>query len=509
MGDFTMGEAVQGKSDNILGTLPVGRLLGKFAVPSIIAMLVGALYNIVDQFFIGRSVGELGNAATNVAFPLSTSCIAIALLCGVGGASAFNLTMGRGDSGKAPHFIGNAAVLMVGCGTLLCIVVQIFLTPLLRFFGSPENILDYARTYTGITSFGFPFLILTSGGGHLVRADGSPRKSMIYNLSGAIINTILDPIFIFGFGMGMAGAALATIVGQIFSGCLVIRYLCRFKTVRLERRHLILRKEYAGLLASLGAASFFNQLAMMIVQIVLNKSLTYYGALSSYGESVPLACAGIITKVNQVFFSVVIGLSQGMQPIASFNYGAKNYARVREVYLLAIRRGAVVSVLSFACFQLIPRQIIALFGRGSEQYFLFAAKYFRIYLFFTFLNCVQPISSNLFTSIGKPKKGIFLSLTRQLLFLLPLILIFPVFFGIDGIMYAGPIADLVAAVVAILMARSELRRMRREESYLEERERKTVDPEGAEQGETVLQAAGIDGLKQDGGSDFLHKTLKR
>ena len=207
---------------------------------------------------------------------------------------------------------------------------------------------------------------------------------------------------------------------------------------------------------------------MMVVQIVLNKSLTYYGAMSMYGESIPLACAGIITKVNMVFFSVIIGLSQGMQPIASFNYGARKYGRVREVYWLALKRGAVVSLVSFACFQLIPRQIIALFGKGSEEYFLFAAKYFRIFLFFTFLNCVQPISSNLFTSIGKPKKGIFLSLTRQLLFLLPLIVIFPLFMGIDGIMFAGPIADFVAASVAFWMACGELRRMKREEAEMKE-----------------------------------------
>ena len=189
---------------------------------------------------------------------------------------------------------------------------------------------------------------------------------------------------------------------------------------------------------------------MLVVQIVLNKSLTYYGAHSDYGESIPLACAGIITKVNQVFFSIVIGLSQGMQPIASFNYGAKNYARVRQVYGLALRWGFAVSAVSFACFQLIPRPIIGLFGEGSEMYFQFAEKYFRIYLFFTFLNCVQPIASNLFTAIGKPKKGIFLSLT--------------LFIGIDGIMYAGPIADFVAGVVALAMAGVEVRRLRRMES---------------------------------------------
>lgn len=453
---------IAGERENKLGTFPVEKLLGQFAVPSIIAMLVSALYNIVDQFFIGRSVGELGNAATNVAFPLTISCVALSLLFGIGGASAFNLTLGGGDREKALHYAGNAAVMLFGGGVVLCVFVRLFLSKLLVFFGTPSNVMEYAETYTGITSFGFPFLILTNGGGHLVRADGSPKNAMFYNLSGAVINTILDPLFIFGFGMGMAGAALATIIGQIFSGILVFCYLRRFRTAPLAVRHLKIRLSYVTEIVSLGAASFFNQIAMMIVQIVLNKSLTHYGSMSVYGESVPLACAGIITKVNQVFFSIIIGLSQGMQPIAGFNYGAKKFERVRQVYGLALKRGFIVSAISFLCFQLIPRPIISLFGDGSEMYFLFAEKYFRIYLFFTFINCIQPITSNLFTAIGKPKKGIFLSMTRQILFLLPLIIIFPLFLGIDGIMYAGPIADLVAGIVAVWMVRKELAKMRAE-----------------------------------------------
>ena len=202
---------------------------------------------------------------------------------------------------------------------------------------------------------------------------------------------------------------------------------------------------------SLGAAPCFNQLAMMIVQIVMNKSLTYYGALSVYGESIPLACAGIITKVNQIYMSIVIGLSQGLQPIVSFNYGAKLYDRVKKAYTTAISYGLGVSVVAFLAFQFLPRQIVSIFGSGSEVYYTFAVKYFRIFLFFTFLNCLQPISSNFFTAIGKPKKGIFLSLTRQILFLLPLIVVLPLFIGIDGIMYSGPIADFIAGTVSILM----------------------------------------------------------
>ena len=445
-------------SKNPLGQKPTGTLLRQFAIPSIIAMLVSSLYNIVDQFFIGQSVGPLGNAATNIAFPLTISCIAIALLFGIGGASSFNIAMGQGEPKEAVRYMANAAVMLFGCGIFLCIVTQIFLEPLLRFFGSPADVLEYAKTYTRITALGFPFLILTSGGGHLVRADGRPKISMACNLSGAIINTFLDALFVFGFHWGIAGAAYATIIGQIFSGSLILWYLAHCQSVSIKREHLRLKKKSVKRIAALGAAPCSNQLSMMIVQIVMNNSLKHYGALSSYGEAIPSACAGIITKVNQVFMSFIIGISQGVQPIISFNYGAEKYDRVKKAYLQAISAGFVLALGAFFLFQFAPRQIISIFGDGSEEYFRFAVNYFRIFLFFTFLNFMQPITSNFFTAIGKPKRGMFLSLTRQILFLLPLLLILPLIFGIDGLMYAGPIADFAAGMVAIALIVKELHR---------------------------------------------------
>lgn len=436
----------------------INKLLGQFAVPSIIAMLVSSLYNIVDQFFIGRSVGELGNAVTNISFPLSISCVAIALMFGIGGASAFNLSMGEGEKEKAVYYMGNAAVMLFACGLVLCLVTQVFMRPMLVFFGSPDNVLGYAEVYTRIVAFGFPFLIFATGGGHLIRADGSPKFTMLCNLTGAVINTILDAVFVFGFEWGMAGAAAATIIGQVVSCGMAMWYLGHCKSVTIGRCHLIIRKEYIGKIAALGAAPCSNQLAMMIVQVVMNKSLKYYGSLSDYGEAIPIACAGIITKVNQVFMSFIIGISQGLQPIVSFNYGAKNYKRVKTAYLRAITYGFVLALLAFLLFQLVPRQIISVFGNGSDKYYRFAVSYFRIFLFFTFLNFLQPISSNFFTAIGKPKRGIFLSLTRQIIFLLPLLLLLPMFLGIDGIMYAGPIADFMAGGAAVYMIGKELKR---------------------------------------------------
>ena len=444
---------------NPLGTAPVGTLIRKFAIPSIIAMLVTALYNIVDQIFIGNSIGERGNAATNVAFPLTTVSTAIALLFGIGAAAAFNLSMGRGEKEKALYFIGNASVLLFVCGVVLCVITQIFLEPLLIFFGSPSAVLGYAVEYVRIVSIGFPFLIFTAGGAHLIRADGSPRYSMICNLTGAIINTILDPIFIFGFKMGMTGAALATIIGQIASAIMVFCYLRKYKAGRFTREHLIPKWEYSGYVMSLGLAQSFNQVAMMVVQIIMNNSLTHYGALSVYGEEIPLACSGIINKVSFIFFAVCIGLAQGMQPIVSFNYGAKQYDRVKKAVKLTLTAATIICCIAFLCFQLFPRTIISFFGDGSELYFAFAVRYFRIYLFFIFANNIQPISSNFFTSVGKPAKGIFLSLTRQIIFLLPLIVVFPLFMGIDGIVYAGPVADFLAAVISAIMLVSEFKKM--------------------------------------------------
>lgn len=455
------------QKENVLGTGNIGRLMVKFAVPSIIAMLVSALYNIVDQFFIGQAVGMLGNAATNVAFPLTTSCVSLALLFGIGGASSFNLAMGRKERDKAAYFVGNSAAMLVISGVLLLVITQLFLEPLLLFFGSDEEVLTYASPYVRITSIGFPFLILTTGGGHLIRADGSPKMTMICNITGAVINTILDAIFVLGLNWGMEGAAAATIIGQIISACIVIRYIMHYKTVKLASVHFRPQFYYVRKSAALGTASFFNQLAIMIVQIVMNNLMSYYGAMSEYGKSIPLSCSGVIIKVSQVLFAVIIGISQGTQPIESFNYGAQNYQRVKAAYKYAVLVGGALSVLSFTLYQVFPEEIISIFGKGGgELYFDFGVRFFRIYLFGTIVSFMQPITSTFFTSIGKAHKGIFLSLTRQILFLMPLMIILAKYMGIDGIMYAGPIADFLSLAVTIVMAWFEMRSINRLEKAL-------------------------------------------
>ena len=362
----------------------------------------------------------LGNAATNVAFPVTTVATALALLLGIGGASNYNLEMGAGQEKKASGIAGTALSSLAISGLILAVIVLMFLKPLLTLFGATADVMPYAVDYTGITAFGLPFYILSVGGNHVVRADRSPTYSMVCIMIGAIINTILDPLFIFGFGWGIKGAAWATVIGQVASGVLVIVYFCKFRKMYLSGEMLKPKLSYLAAIISLGLASCINQIAM----------------------------------------AICIGISQGSQPIWGFNYGAKKYDRVRQAYRYSVTACTVIATIFFFCFQIFPHQIVGIFGTGSDLYFQFAERYLKIFMFMTFVNGIQPVSSGFFTSIGMAKLGIVMSLTRQVIFLLPLIIIFPLFMGIDGVMYAGPIADAAAFALAIVFARRELGKMR-------------------------------------------------
>lgn len=446
---------------NPLGYERIITLIRRFSIPSIISMVVSAVYNIVDQIFIGWGIGAVGMAATNVAFPLVTISTAIALLFGVGGASGFGLSLGRGEKDRAALFAGNALSLMAIGGVALGAVSLVFAGPLLRLFGATELVMPYALPYTVIIAIGIPFGVFSVGAGHIIRADGSPSYAMFCMLAGAAFNLIFDPVFLFVFGMGIEGIAWATTLGQVLSSALALRYLLRhFRSTPLTKSHLRVCPKLFGRVSALGAAACFNQLAMTVVQVAMNNTLTYYGAQSVYGSEIPLACVGAIAKVNIIFISFIVGIAQGCQPIFSFNYGAKKYRRVIDTYKTAATAGTIISVAAFFVFQLFPRQVMSIFGPGSEEYFQFAERYLRIYMLMTFVNGIQPITSNFFTSIGKAVVGMLMSMTRQIILLLPLILIFPLFWGIDGVMYAGPIADGAAAALAIAFSLRELRAIR-------------------------------------------------
>ena len=446
--------------ENPLGYEKISKLLKGFAIPSITATLVSSLYNIVDQIFIGQGVGYLGNAATNVSYPLSTICLAISLLLGIGSASRFSLYLGRKARERAAQLVRNGIIMMAGAGILYLLMGEIFLTPLLQVFGATDEAMPYAQQYSGIVLLGMPFLILTNGISNLIRADGNPRYSMLCIVSGAIVNTILDPVFIFGFDWGVFGAALATILGQFLSFALALRYLWHFRTVRLTRD--CFRLDFRDNLRTLymGITSCINQVAITLVQIVLNNSLTYYGALSVYGKEIPLAACGIVMKTNAILLSIIVGISQGVQPIIGFNYGAQKYDRVRQAYLLAIKWNFVISAVGFCLFQFFPGAIVSLFGKGEPLYYEFAILFMRTFLFMVLVNGVQLLTSNFFTAIGKALKGLLLSLTRQVFFLIPLILLLPIKFGIFGILLAGPVADFIAFVVSVVFIAKEFKRLR-------------------------------------------------
>ena len=445
--------------ENPLGSEKISSLLKTFAIPSITATLVGSLYNIVDQVFIGQGVGYLGNAATNVSYPLSTISLAISLLIGIGSASRFSIYLGQNEPKHAATLVGNGIVLMVIAGILYLLLGEGFLSQLLWVFGATDEVMPFARQYAGITLLGMPFLILTNGISNLIRADGSPKYSMVCMVAGAIANTILDPIFIFAFQWGVFGAALATILGQILSFLLALRYLWHFRTVTLTKDCFKIQVRDTFRTLYMGTSSCLNQIAITIVQIVLNHSLTYYGALSVYGQEIPLAACGIVMKTNAILLSIIVGISQGVQPIIGYNFGAKKYDRVKQAYLLAIRWNFVVSAVSFCLFQFFPGQIISIFGNGEPLYYEFAIRFMRTFLFMVLINGVQLLSSNFFTAIGKALKGLLLSLTRQVFFLIPLILILPLWFGISGVLLAGPIADFIAFVVSASLVHREFRHL--------------------------------------------------
>lgn len=447
------------KEINNLGEGSVGKLLYKLAVPAIVANIVNALYNVVDQIFIGQGVGYLGNAATNIAFPLVTLCLAIGLMIGIGSAANLNLELGRKNYEKAKKIVGTSANLLVIIGTIIWIIVILFLKQLMIMFGATEQILSYAMRYTGITSFGVPFLLIAIGINPLVRADGSPKYSMYAIIVGAILNTILDPIFIFVFNMGIAGAAIATVISQIVSATILVFYFTKFKSVKLEKKDFKLNLSISKSIFSLGMASFIFQFSTMIVQVVTNNMLKIYGAATKYGSDIPIASAGVVMKVTIIYFAVVIGLVQGAQPILGFNYGAKKYKRVRETTKILIGSAVITATIMTLIFQIFPRQIVSLFGVGNEEYMNFAIKFMRMYLSMLILGSIFTVSLTFFSAIGKAKKGTIISLSKQVMFLLPLTIILPIFLGVTGVIIAGPVSDILAFTLCIFLVKDEFKKM--------------------------------------------------
>ncbi len=446
--------------ENILGKEKIGKLIKKFSIPCIISMLVNSLYNIVDQIFIGQGVGYLGNGATNVVFPLVMVGLAFSLMFGDGASAYLSLKLGEKKKKEAEVGIGNGILISAIVSILFCFITLIFLPLFLKLFGCTENLQSYAMTYGRIIAIGFPFSMIGTTLNSVIRADGSPKYSMISMIVGAVLNTILDPIFIFVFNKGVAGAAVATVISQIVTFALNIMYIKRFKTIKISKECFKLNKDTCKKITTLGISSFIMQMSFVCVMTVENNLLGKYGLDSKFGAEIPITVLGIVMKISQILNSIIIGIAAGSQPIFGYNYGAKKYDRVKETLKLVLGSSVIISTIAFILFQTIPDKLILIFGSGDENYIEFACLSFRIYLLLCIFNGIQIPSGIFFQAIGKSTKSAILSLSRQIIILIPAMVILSSMYGIIGVLSAGPVADGIAFILAFVFLAKEYKNLK-------------------------------------------------
>lgn len=438
-------------ANQYLAKEPIGKLMMKFSVPCIMSLLVSSLYNIVDQIFIGRGVGYLGNGATNVVFPITVISLAFALMIGDGCAAFLSLCQGKKDGEGAHKGVGNAIVILLASSILLTILFAVGRDGILTAFGATENNFSYAVDYFNVIVIGIPFFMFANGLNSVIRADGSPQFAMLSTLVGCIINIILDPIAIFVLHWGVRGAAIATIIGQIVSAILALYYLFHTKAFKLKKSSFSLVGNILKHILPLGISSFLTQISIVIVMGVMNNTLVRYGAMSKYGADIPMTVVGIVMKVFQIVIAFVVGIAAGAQPIVGYNYGAGHNERVKKIYKTMMMGEVMVGLIATLCFEFMPLQIIQLFGSESALYNEFAVMAFRIYLSTMILCCVQKSTSIFLQSLGKPGLSMGLSLLRDFILSVPLIILLPLSFGVVGPLYSAPIADVISFIAVLII----------------------------------------------------------
>lgn len=458
-----------------LGKDKINKLILAFSIPCVISMLINSVYNIVDQIFIGKGVGTLGNAATNVIFPLIIIFNATAGLIGNGAAANLSLRLGEGKKKEASKSIGQAITLTLLISVLLAILSYIFLPQLVYLFGCTKNVYKYAVDYGRIIILGAPFMITYSSLSSIIRADGSPKYSMIMLVIGAILNIILDPIFIFIFNLGVKGGAIATVIGQIVSFIIAIAYIKKIKSVKLEKEDFKINKDVKKILA-LGLSSFITQSIVLILFVFMNNVMTRYGKLSKFGSDIPLSVYGVISKINSLFISTVLGTSIGVQPIVGFNYGAGNELRVKETLRKVLTINFIVGIFFNVLFVLFPKQIAGIFiSKTDPNYKLFlefAVLMCHSFLLVCSLNALEMTTSITIQSLGKVKKSTLVTFIRQIILLIPISLLLASVFkkGIYGILYAGLISDILCFIITIFIFRSEYCKLGKEKEQISAKE---------------------------------------
>jgi len=454
-----------------LGKDNITKLLIAFSLPCVVSSLINSVYNIVDQIFIGKGVGTLGNAATNVLFPLIIILSAIASLIGNGGAANFSLKLGEKNHDEAAKSVGQSIVMTFITSILLCILSFIFLPKLINIFGCTKNVYPYALDYGKIIVLGIPFMITYSSLASIIRADGAPKYSMMMLVTGAIINIILDPIFIIKLNMGVKGGALATIIGQIVSSIMAFIYLFKIKSVKLSKKYFKLDKNIFKIL-SLGLSSFITQATVLVLFVFMNNIITKMGAKTEYGADIPLSVYGIISKVNSLYISIVIGISIGAQPIIGFNYGAGNTNRVKEVLKKVILINFSIGIIFNLIFVLFPENIANAFISKTDATYDLFIKFAKLmchsFILLCGLNALEMTTSVLLQSLGKVFKSTMLAFTRQIILLIPLSLTLSIVFnkGIYGVLYAGTIADIITFILAIFVFISEYKILSKNEKEI-------------------------------------------
>lgn len=439
-----------------VGSGSIGRLLWEFSLPAIIANVVNALYNIVARIFVGQGIGHIGIAAITVALPVMTTLFAVAMLIGVGATALISLRLGERKIEEAEKTAGNAAILLILLPLALTGFYFLFADSILMLFGASQEVLPYAREYIHIIMLGSALMALSFGMSNFIRADGNPRYAMFTQIIGAVINIALNYIFIFHMGLGLKGSALATIIAQGASAMWVLTYFLKgYSKIKIRPKNLIVKIPIAAKIMVIGFAPFAMQLAFSVQQTILNK------AVMGYGGDIALAAVGIVMSVGMIFFMPIIGISQGAQPIIGYNYGAQLYGRVKETLFKAIGAGTVLAAVSFIIIRLFAYPLVALFSKGEPVLTQLSVHAMHTFFFLFPIVGFQVVGSNYFQAIGKPVQSTILSLSRQVLFFIPLLLILPNFWGIEGVWRAAPIADILAVTFTATILTVEMRGLKK------------------------------------------------
>ncbi|MCI5927465.1 MAG: MATE family efflux transporter [Pseudoflavonifractor capillosus] len=458
------------KSNQFLETEPVGTLMGKYAVPCIISLLVAALYNIVDQIFIANAsyLGSYGNAANTVVFPLTVVALAIAVLIGDGCCAFVSICLGANEKENAQKSIGSATLLCVIASLVLTAIYLVFQEPILVMFGGKVNAetFRYAKEYFFYITIGIPFYMFGQALNPIIRSDGSPRFAMISTLAGAVVNIIMDPVFIFGFRWGMMGAAAATVLGQILTAVLAVWYLCHMKALKLEKDSFRLRWRLVARFLPLGVCSLLSQISLVASMAAVNNMLRRYGASDpifsqeQYAQ-IPMAVVGIVMKFFQIVISIAVGLAAGCIPVVGYNIGAGRKDRAGQLFTLLLISEAVVGGVALLIVELFPTQLIALFGAANESvyYTEFAIRSFRIYLCMMIFACVNKGTFIYLQSLGKALASTLLSMVREVLFGVGFALLLPVFFQLDGVLYSMPVSDVLTFLISAVLIRATYREL--------------------------------------------------